>query len=363
MVTIGLMIILLVFLAFMCIANIKYVPQKTDFFDIKDTVALRGLFCLIIVLVHVPLAYQNKIQDMIGSFAYIGVTYFFMVSAYGLKCGYNKKGDYLKWFWLNRGFRLIIPVLIVNFYTCFVSLLFEKQRLNIWTLLYVDEWVKVLLLFYLVFWLVYCIPVKKKCTSWGWRDYTICIIVLISSLIDRLTEIKITSIWPVECIGFIWGIVLYNSAGLLQRFVNRRWFVNVSILSIASLFTGVVYLKCKYIPFGGDYLLRIALGVIILLFLMCLLVRISIFNRISLFLGRISYEIYLVHGFVFDELEIISAGQLDSAVYIWLSIIITIIISFFVHVLSEWVYKLGKFVWDSWHERYVNGIHDGLKKE
>lgn len=33
----------------------------------------------------------------------------------------------------------------------------------------------------------------------------ICVIVFVCSLTDKLTEIKITSIWPVECIGFIWG--------------------------------------------------------------------------------------------------------------------------------------------------------------
>ena len=42
--------------------------EDSHFFDKENTNALRGFWCLIVVLVHIPLLYQNRIQDMIGSF-------------------------------------------------------------------------------------------------------------------------------------------------------------------------------------------------------------------------------------------------------------------------------------------------------
>lgn len=159
--TTGLMVVLLLLLGCICIGSVRYVPQKPYFFNTKDSIALRGVFCLVIVLVHVPQAYQNMIQDMMGSFAYIGVTYFFMVSSYGLKYGYNKKENYLKSFWSNGGPRLLIPMFIVNLIVFLVRVVLGRRGVSVWLLLHVDEWVGLLLLFYFVFWLLYCIPIKK----------------------------------------------------------------------------------------------------------------------------------------------------------------------------------------------------------
>lgn len=58
-----------------------------SFFNLTNTTAMRGFWCIIVILVHIPAVYQNRIQDLMGSFAYIGVTFFFMTSAYGLKVG------------------------------------------------------------------------------------------------------------------------------------------------------------------------------------------------------------------------------------------------------------------------------------
>lgn len=44
--------------------------------SLEDTTFLKGFWCIIVVLVHVPVAYQNRIQDILGSFAYVGVTFF-----------------------------------------------------------------------------------------------------------------------------------------------------------------------------------------------------------------------------------------------------------------------------------------------
>ena len=76
--------------------------EDNHFFDKENINALRGFWCLIVVLVHMPLLYQKKIQDMIGSFAYIGVTFFFMTSAYGLRFQIENNPEKINTFWQNR---------------------------------------------------------------------------------------------------------------------------------------------------------------------------------------------------------------------------------------------------------------------
>ena len=90
------MFLMLAVYATIVIFRAKYNPEKKNFFDLKDTTVLKGLFCIIVVLVHVPAQYQNSIQDAIGSFAYIGVTFFFMTSSFGLMYSAEHKEDFGK---------------------------------------------------------------------------------------------------------------------------------------------------------------------------------------------------------------------------------------------------------------------------
>ena len=65
------MVGIVIFLAMTLVACAQVQEDGKHFFDINNSNALRGFWCLIVVLVHIPVAHQNRIQDMIGSFAYL----------------------------------------------------------------------------------------------------------------------------------------------------------------------------------------------------------------------------------------------------------------------------------------------------
>lgn len=75
MLTVFCMILLVLFLGFVVLYRDSD-GRKSTFFDLESTNCMRGFWCIIILLVHIPSEYQNSIQDAIGSFAYIGVTFF-----------------------------------------------------------------------------------------------------------------------------------------------------------------------------------------------------------------------------------------------------------------------------------------------
>ena len=157
MTTIILMLSLVLVFAVIAILGVRYKPDKDSFFDLKDTVVLKGLFCVIVVLVHVPSQYQNPIQDGIGSFAYIGVTFFFMTSAFGLMYNVAQKEGYLREFWRRRLPPLLIPALLCNALSIAVSTM-EKNQITLWSAINIGAWVKVLLLYYFSFWIIKIIP-------------------------------------------------------------------------------------------------------------------------------------------------------------------------------------------------------------
>ena len=93
-------------------------------------------------------------------------------------------------------------------------------------------------------------------------------------------------------------------------------------------------MKFKPVYFWGSYLLKIVPGFVILLFILQLTTRISIGNKVSLFLGGISYEIYLIHGPVFDVLKKY-LPIMDSGVFIFMAICATVLASALIHMIGR----------------------------
>lgn len=154
MITYGIMAFILLSLAGTLLFGAQYKPDSKHFFNIDNTNAMRGFWCLIVVLVHIPVAYQNRIQDMIGSFAYIGVTFFFMTSAYGLRLSIEKRPESIKYFWRRRLPKLLIPCFIINCINvlcCFI----EGKEFSVLKFIQINDWVQWLLVCYFIFWMVY----------------------------------------------------------------------------------------------------------------------------------------------------------------------------------------------------------------
>lgn len=153
MITYAIMALIMLFLAFELLYKAEYMPEGNHLFDKQNSNAMRGFWCVIVILVHIPAAYQNRLQDMLGSFAYIGVTFFFMTSAYGLRLSIAKNPDSLKYFWRKRLPKLLIPMLLVNIVSLIYHLV-EGKGISFSTLINFNGWVQWLLVCYVIFWAV-----------------------------------------------------------------------------------------------------------------------------------------------------------------------------------------------------------------
>ena len=161
MLTYALMLALIIFITVSTLYGIRFDKDKDSFMSIDDSNFLRGFWCIIVVLVHIPVTYQNRIQDMIGSFAYIGVTFFFITSAYGLKYSMMHKEGYMEHFWRRRLPAILIPALIANaFAVTLHGIEIEFDKISFISFLNINNWVKVLLLYYIAFWIIYHIAPK-----------------------------------------------------------------------------------------------------------------------------------------------------------------------------------------------------------
>ncbi len=183
----------------------------------------------------------------------------------------------------------------------------------------------------MAFWIANIIFKSEK----RWKIF-VSILVIIGSLtsyfLSNIWAIHNT-IWPTECYGFIWGIVLATIRTDFLNLISKKWIKNMLISMILSLILGGLYLQYKWIPFAGDYLLKILLGIAITMFVLIANTRIHFGNKINMFLGEISFEIYLVHGYVFNIFEKYYEWN-NSSVFIMMSIITTVMCSYIIHLID-----------------------------
>lgn len=320
---------ILVFLLFMLAFRAKYISDGNEgFFDLQNSKAMRGFWCLIVLLVHIPQAYQNTIQDMLGSFAYIGVTFFFMTSAYGLSVGACKEPGLTKRFWTVRLPKLLIPNWVTNIFCALFFFITCGQGSSIGGVIYLHSWVKWLLGCYIVFWIGFYL-IKKEI----YRTQIVCILVCVLSIsfyYMKHSGMIQSTIWCTEVFGFIWGIILYAMYDRIKNFFCLTWGVKVTAAFLLSLVLGICYLLFKGVFFWGDYVLKIILGLSILCFILILNGKIQMGNKISEFLGDISFEIYLLHQSVFKAIENMFPS-ISSGEFILISIILTVLLATIIH--------------------------------
>lgn len=329
--------IVMIFLVFLLTYKAKVpVEGNLGFFDKDNTAAMRGFWCLIVILVHVPEGFQNSIQDMIGSFAYIGVTFFFMTSGYGIALGRKKQGN-VRNFWKKRLPKMLIPNLIINILVMALYFVMFREDFTWWQLIEINIWVRWILFCYLAFWIGHA--VTKNYNVGNIITVVLIIAMSLGSYYLKYIGVITATIWPTEILGFIWGMLLCSYKDGFKEFSLNKWWGKVVIACVLAGVIGVAYLKFKSVIFVGEYLLKVILGIAILAFMLVLNTKIAIGNKVAWFIGSISFEVYLSHYYVFRALSE-SSINFSSGTLIVVGIICTLIVSFVVYYVANKVIKL-----------------------
>lgn len=318
-----------------------------SFFFSKDfTTVLKGLAAIVVVFVHFPQSMQNPLQDAIGSFAYVAVTIFFMISAYGMLFGAVKKTGpdnceirlNGKRYWTNRLSSLIIPNILINIVFVAIGLaLLSYTPTKALSMLNLNGYVWVLLQYCLLFFIC-----MWACKKFNIKLSVICIImaciVALSGLLIYLlspTDVNSSELqWCFERYGLIWGIGLFMMFGTIRNFLSKKTIVKCAIFVILSGILGVAYLKYKAVWFVGQFALKIVLGLVMIITLFLATYKLRLCNKAALFLGNISYEIYLSHGFVAGLVSHYLPGY-PGGMCILTVFAVTILFSAAIHPLSS----------------------------
>ena len=327
--------LILLFLLFAALWQSRSGDEK-NFFSKDYTNTLKGLCAIVVLLVHVDPSYQNPLQDGVGSFAYVAVTLFFFISAYGMQLSVERKPGYLKHFWRNRLVSLLIPCFLINLFA-FAYQMGILNNKSLAVLVEINGYVKVLLQYCLLFYCVMMLGKWLKVEKTWITDGLLIAGVAGSSLYLYFSEGgdgANVSGWCYERYGLVWGLLLYRFFPRALNWFNAQRLVKIIAFSFLSALLGILYLKFKTDWFYGEYLLKVLLGISIITLLFLVSQKRIFGNRVGRFLGDISFEIYLSHGLIMGILAYF-CPSLRSGTFLILSVVMTVLFSWLVHEIAK----------------------------
>lgn len=116
--------------------------------------------------------------------------------------------------------------------------------------------------------------------------------------------------------------------------MDKHRMMKAIVLCLISAILGVTYLKYKVVWFWGEYLLKVILGIAIILFLFTATSNRKIGNPFGVWLGSISFEIYLSHEIVMGLLAFL-IPDMQSGVFILSTVILTMLLSWGIHSVDK----------------------------
>lgn len=309
----------MLFVLFICLVGYLLIfinrITYTSPFNVKNTLCLRGLLAIMIVVAYLSQYVDSQgltldasilsyVTLSIRNSAKYAVAIFFALSSYGLLASYKAKRDiYLDSFVSKRTKRLFIPllpiVLLYQIYNiCVGSFNIERIFCNLLKggtfYLCPNTWFIILIFsFYLFFYLATRISKSLSyifistivfsisfslfayCQDWGWH-------------------------WITSNLGLVSGSLLAYQEKAISNYIIKNRFRLLILIMIAFIITGLLSIKYEILSF-------ISCGIVPILVYLIVRNNKEMNSRIFTLLGHYSYEIYIVHGVlivIFSQLEV-----------------------------------------------------------
>lgn len=280
------MLIFLIMLLMLCLYKTKFITDKNNFqmspLKMENVLPLRGLLALEIVLGHTyghaPDSRLLYFNNRIGVWV-VGI--FFFLSGYGLMLSLHEKKNYLRGFPIKRIGSIFLPFLLmflVNHILGFGNSLLQAL---------IDDWfVTEVMIVYLLWYLLYKYLPEKCALS------ILIVLTLILNIYGCYNNIG--SRWYGSTACFSVGILFEKYEDVITSRCRGNYWKAVLVNILLFLTGGFLFIISE----GNTAVSAVMINFtcILLCGIVCLLfMKFTIGNRVTNFLGKISWEIYVCH--------------------------------------------------------------------
>lgn len=308
--------------------------------DRTTTNCCKGIAAIIIMLHHISFRLSNLpvYVKPIWYIAFPIVGFFFFMSGYGLTCGLLQKKNYLQGFLSKRLLNIIAPYVIVAIVWIGLEIIGgqtpTRAIAEAFTIRYIQPlwFIWVIIAVYIVFYAVFN-HTEINVGAYWFAVITIAYI-LISAFVNPRDEMYASIIgMPLGILWAMWErkIDSYFEIGFLRKEI-------VAIVAFVILFIG--RLTLSVVGFDNQLFQSVLRNIITIAFivpLIELLKKVKIQKRFLIWLGTISYEIYIIHPFIlyFFEKETTEGKQVGNLEIVLWTIGLTLLLSSVLQIVQD----------------------------
>lgn len=308
--------------------------------DRTTTNCCKGIAAIIIMFHHISFRVSNLPVYMkpIWYIAFPIVGFFFFMSGYGLTCGLLQKKNYLQGFLSKRLLNIIAPYVIVAIIWTGLEIMGGQTPVRAiaeaFTIRYIQPlwFIWVIIAAYIMFYAVFR-HTEINVGAYWFTSITIAYI-LISVFINPRDEMYASIIGMP--LGILWAIYEREIDSYFEICFLRKEIV--AIAAFVVLFIGRLVLSVA--GFDNQLLQSILRNIITIAFivpLVGLLKKVKMQKRFLIWLGTISYEIYIIHPFIlyFFEKETAEGKQVGNLGIVLWTIGLTLLLSSVLKVVQD----------------------------
>lgn len=309
--------------------------------DRTTTNCCKGIAAMVIMLHHISFRLSNLpvYVKPIWYIAFPIVGFFFFMSGYGLTCGLLQKKNYLQGFLSKRLLNIIAPYVIVAITWIGLEIIGGGQTparafAEAFTIRYIQPlwFIWVIIAAYIVFYTVFKhteIDVGTYCFVGITIAY-----ILISAFVNPRDEMYASIIGMP--LGVLWAEHEKKIAACFETNFLKKEFIVATMFVV--LFTGRLVLSI--LGFDNQLFQTVLRNIITIAFivpLIELLKKVKIQKRFLIWLGTISYEIYIIHPFIlyFFEKETAEGKQVGNLEIVLWTIGLTLLLSSVLKVVQD----------------------------
>ena len=317
-----------------------------SYLSVENATSLRGFMAIGIVLHHLSEhVHSGYLFPLMVHAGYLFVCTFFFLSGYGLIVQYLKRGKaYLRGFLRSRLVYLVIIYLLdVLLYSLFDYILGKPHSvLEILRSVYMggiarNAWYMIaLIVFYLCFWLVFRFLPKLSIQT------KILLMLLCQVLfIGACLLIGHSGIWYISNFGLSLGMLWAYRKGRVDSAAGKHYWLILSVAILGFILLSAIPVVLEhYSPLEAYHnvpraICRLLSAPLSSAVLILLLMKARFTGRIWAFLGKISLEIYLLHGMVYTFFRSNIIHLDHDGLWALCTIVVSVMIAFPIHFLNR----------------------------
>lgn len=289
------MIILLISWLLLIVTGSKFADKNQFYKNIlsdNQSNTLRGICAIEIVLGHIGIATESLLLYPYRKAGILFVGIFFMLSGYGLSYGVSYKEKYLEHFFLKRVIKILIPAVVIWIIAKYIQMIIDPPVYYVTSFIKSTNWyVWEILGCYFCFWLVYKLFDKIGGMSkykWG----GVIIVCCTAFFIGTAHYLGVERAWYGSTICFPLGISYQQYEEKLEKIFQPKLLKIILLLLIEVSAICIFYISEEVV---GDVIARNVAALAFCIIICLMLQKITLCNRVSIWLGKCSYEIYLIH--------------------------------------------------------------------